>query len=284
MQVNRFWGSVWSVAAYLFALGLLQIILAQLVTLFGLLPAAISGLLRLGVMAAVPIVATFAYLDWRWGWGPEHIGLPRRGSAVALAPVGMAIGAVAALAAHGASALLGGEGADLGSIRLAALSPGSLIDLLLAILLAFALELSFRGVVISRYQADLTEREAVLAGVLTPFAWAILSAALLGGYWTAGIDGAWQAAMSVALSLLFFRTDSVWLSTGLRVGMLLTPSLLNLRVTEQGGLAVWGVAAAVLAAMEWLRLGRMPKPMGPRPNPFRSYRGGRSRQGPWGPH
>lgn len=283
MPVNRFWRSVGSVAAFLFAIGLLQIILFRVLTLFGIVSVGFGIGLTLvrTVVSLVPVVGTFLYLDWRWGWGPEHIGLPRQQSAALMGLLGLLIGMAAAVLAHLASALFAGRWVTLAGFLPRPFSILDVGDLVLLFVEAFAVELVFRGVVISRYQADLDDQEAVLAGTLTPFAWVILSTALLGGFPTAGIYNIWQAAMSVALSLLFFRFNSVWLTSGLRVGMLLIPEVLQMEITRMGGLLVWGTAAAVLIAMEWNRLKHLPRPMGPRRNPFRQER---SWRGPWGPH
>jgi len=283
MPVNRFWRSVGSVAAFLFAVGLLQIILLRLLTLFGFVPGGIGvGLtFRMTVVHLVPVIGTFLYLDWRWGWGPEHIGLPRHKSAFLPGLLGLLIGMAAAVVAHLVGAFFAGgqvNPADFLPRPFAVSSVGSLVLLLAE---AFAVELVFRGVVISRYQADLDDQEAVLAGTLTPFAWAIIAGALLGGFPSVGISSLWEAAMSVALSLLYLRFNSVWLTFGLRFGMMLLPEVLRMGITERGGFLVWGIAAAVLVAMEWNRLKHLPRPMGPRRNPFRPERTWR---GPWGPH
>ncbi|HEY8346818.1 MAG TPA: hypothetical protein VIL07_06005 [Symbiobacteriaceae bacterium] len=279
MPVNRFWRSVGSVAAYLFAIGLLQVIVAQLLTLFGLLPLGITAPLRETAIAIVPLVATFLYLDWRWGWGPEHIGLPRGAGAAGMALLGLLLGVAAAVASHLASALLGRFPISLEAFRPAPFSAALLVDVLILIVMGFSVELMFRGVTMARYLADLSYEEAVLAGVLTPFAWAVLSTAVLGGFSTAGIYGPWQSAMSVALSLIFLRKESVWLTSGLRIGMFLPMALLNLRITEAGGFLIWGTVAAILGAMEWNRIKHLPRPMGS----SRRY-GDRYRRGPWGPY
>lgn len=283
MPVNRFWRSVGSVAAFLFAMGLLQIILLQVLGLFGVLTGGVGMgfTLLLLIVNLVSVVGTFFYLDWRWGWGPEHVGLPRDKSAVLPGLLGLVIGAAAAVLAHVVGALLAGgqvTPAHFLPRPFSILNVGSVVLLLVD---AFVVELIFRGVVNSRYLADLEDQEAVLAGTLTPFAWAILSAAIVGGVPSAGIDGFWQGAMSVALSLLFFRFDSVWLTSGLRTGMVLTPAVLNLEITQRGGFLVWGIAAAVLIALEWKRLKHLPKPMEPRRSTSWQQR---SWRGPWGPH
>lgn len=281
MSVNRFWGSVGSVAACLFAIGLLQVILLQLLSLLSFL--SVLRPLILTIVALVPIVGAVFYLDWRWGWNLEHIGLPWDKSAVLPGLVGLGGGAAAAVLAHLASTLLAGNSFTLASFLPAPFSLRALGNLIPVLVEAFAVELLFRGVVISRYMADMEDQEAVLAGTLTPFVWAILAGALMLGMPSAGIDGWWQGAMSVCLSLLFIRFNSVWLTSGLRIGMLLMMELSSIQVTQQGGFLVWGIVAAALVVLEWNRLKHTPRPVGSRQGPYRRD-GGRTFRGPWGPH
>lgn len=278
MQVNRFWSSVGSVAAYLFAIGLLQYLAVLVVTLFGLLPATVSGPGVQLVSLVLPVAATITYVNWRWNWKPEQIGLVRAPAAAMWVLMGLILGAVAAGLVHLVSALSSG-----GSLSLLPRLTFNPWGLLMALLSAFVIELIFRGAVISRYQADLPYRELLVAALLTPFAWMIITQLFRFYSPATGIAALWMAAMSITLTLLFLRTESVWLSAGLHGGMIGLSTAMGLAVTERGGLIVWGGAALVLAALDWRKLQGLPRRVDPR----RSGRGptrGRTIRGPWGPH
>lgn len=280
MYVNRFWSSVISVVGYLFGIGLLLYVMLSVFTFFGLLTGGlVRTLVTLVLAVAVPIVGTRYYIDWKWNWQFEHIGVNRFPSAGVWLIMGLILGFVAALAAYLISALLSGGGIPLAVPQL---RPFSLLDVVMALMLSFIIELVFRGAVISRYQADLPHKELVLAALLTPFAWMMINQFFgLSGPRT-GIDSTWTAAMSVFLTLLFLRLDSVWLTAGLRGGMMGATALLTLRVSETGGLAIWGTAALVLLIQEWMKLQGQPQRMRPRRSP--PPKRGRTIRGPWGPH
>lgn len=272
MQVNRFWGSVGSVAAYLFGVGLLQHVIAIVITLFGLVPVGPARILVELAAGIVPLVGTLTYIDWRWGWEAEHIGMPFRVSAVTWLFPGLLLGALASLVAY-----IGSGGLRLGLPSIPPLTPELLLGAVVLLLGAFSTEVVFRGAVISRYRADLTRTEALGAAVLTPFIWLLLSSFVGIMAPATGLSTTPLAAMSVFLSLLFFRTDSVWLSVGLRGGALLLVMLLGDQITPNGQLLVWGTAAVVMIVWEMLRQQRMPKRV------VRSNRG-KTIRGPWGPH
>ncbi len=280
MYMNRFWSSVWGVALFLMAVGLLQYVVYRIAVLFGLL-AAVAPLMWKVVAAVVPLVGALTYIDWRWAWKPEHVGLVRTRSAALWLVPGLFFGALAALLAYALSAFLSGSLLTVPGIS--SLSVGALLGVAGTMVIAFNTELIFRGVVISRYQADLSHRELLLAATLTPFGWMLVQALFGFGAPPTGIDSLYMAAMSVFLSLLFLRTDSVWLSAGLHAGMVGTAGLLNLRITEAGGLAVWGTAAAILLALDWIRYQGMPRPLQRGRTGRRTVRG-RTIRGPWGPH
>lgn len=280
MQVNRFWGSVWSVVAYLFAVALLVYVVQSVATLFGLLPAAWSRPIIEIVGVVVPIAGTITYLDWRWNWRLEHVGLALRFDSAIWSLAGLGLGAVAALLSFLLTRLLPG-GEALPGLQVAAFPVWTLIQQLF---LAFIVELAFRGAVISRYQADLTPREVLIAATLTPFGWQILQSFFRLGDVPVGINTVWMAVMSVALALLFLRTDSVWLSTGLRFGMIATLMITGVGQAQiqTGGLLLWGTVAAILLVLEWNKLQSLPRRIEPRGQ----HRWGRGRtvRGPWGPH
>lgn len=296
MQLNRFWGSVWSVIVYLFSLGLLQVIFAQVATLFGLLQVGRMGLvlsapgtaadwglvtwLLLLVAAVTPIIGSMAYLDWRWSWKLEHVGMGRNGRVMGWAALGLLVGLLSALLIHGVSGLLQGNGAFFPRLQ-PALDP----NLLAGLLLAPGIELVYRGVVVSRYEADLDERwQVLLAAALTPLAWMLIGSFFGLGAPATGMGSPEAAAMSLTLVLLFMRTSSAWLTTGIRMGLYGSLLLLGVQSTPAAGLLVWGVAAIVLLLLEWFRWQRMPRRVQPRRGPQRVFRGGRTVRGPWGPH
>jgi hypothetical protein len=285
MQLNRFWSSVWSVASFLLAVGLLQYIIGGLLGLLGVvLPPAALLLLQILVVAVVPVVGALTYMDWRWNWKPEHIGMPRSAAAVWQTLLGLVIGAAAGLFGVVVSGLLSGRGLVVPVLALPAFTGLSVIDLVRIVFTAFATEMIFRGAVISRYQADLSPREVLLAATLTPFGWLIIQGVFRYSGLPTGMGTVTEIAMTVCLALLFLRTDSVWLSAGLRAGALVLIALMPDVPTGAGGPVVWGVAAAILLALAWSRQERMPRRVQPNRGSQRPSRGGRTIRGPWGPH
>lgn len=275
MPVNRFWSSIWSVAGYLFGIGLLQYILVQVATLFGLMPAIAAEPVALVVGLAAPVVGTMYYIDWRWSWKGEHIGLSRDpATAAGKWLLGLAGGVAVALLAHVVSGLLTTGAFTVSTPAFAAgVNPLVLAGVLLPY---FVVELVFRGAAISRLQADLSPREVLIAAPLIPLLWFLINALFRSGTLPMGIESNADLAATLFVALLFLRTDSVWLSAGLRMGFVAAIALLSLRVTDQGGLVVWGVGALVLLALELSKLQRMPK---------RVTQRGRTTRGPWsGPH
>lgn len=287
MQPNRFgggfslppfWASIWSVVAYLFGLGLLQYIAFSLVTAFGLMPQAISAVLVALAVPFVQLAGTYLYIDWRWGWRFDNIGMALTPASAGWGAIGLVLGAIVA----GVGVLLNGlmNGGPL-MVTPPPASAWPLLSIVFVCLQGFALEAVFRGAAISRYQADMAHREVLLAATLTPFGWQLIQMLMpvpLGN----GIDSAWSAAMSVALALIFIRSESAWFAGGLRAGT--TAALLLLGVSsrsfEQGGLLVWGVVAVVLLALEWHRQQKAPRRVQSQPRVSR----GRTVRGPWGPH
>jgi membrane protease YdiL (CAAX protease family) len=149
------------------------------------------------------------------------------------------------------------------------------VTLVMTLVTAFATEMIFRGAAISRYQADLTRREVLLAATLTPFGWLMVQRLLSVNGPPSGMNSPTEMAMSVFLALLFLRTDSVWLSAGLRAGALVLAVVLPAAAAGPGGPVLWGSAAAILLALEWFRQERMPR---------RVQSNRRTIRGPWGPH
>jgi hypothetical protein len=230
------------------------------------------------VAAVIPVVGTLFYADWRWGWKPDYLGLSSKPASLGWFAAGLAGGGLAAVAARVVSAFMAGVPLTPLVSPVPALSGADWLAILVILLPVFASELVFRAAVISRYQSDLTAREVLIAGTLTPFGWLII-AQFFRFSAPPNLLSAWDIPLLVFLALLYIRTDSVWLTTGIRVGMIAGMTLLAPGAT-QGALVVAGVAAVIMLLLEWFRKGRMPRRVEPR----RTSRG-RVYQGPWnGPH
>jgi membrane protease YdiL (CAAX protease family) len=281
VYVNRFWSSVGGVALYLLGIGLLQYLLVIVGTLFGLLP---GGLVRTTIIELIaigaPVIGTLTYINWKWAWKAEHIGAVRSSAGAVWLVIGLMIGMVAAVVAYLLSALFSGGAIPFAVPPFAAFG---FIAFFRTLALAFGIELVFRGAVISRYQADLPYKELLIAALLTPFAWALIAGFFILPGPLTGIGNLWLVALSLFLTLLFLRTDSVWLSAGLRAGMVGMVAALPLQISDTGGLAVWGTAAAILLFQEWRKLQGQPQRVAPRRGPQPPGRG-RTIRGPWGPH
>lgn len=274
MPVNRFWSSVGTVLGYLIGVGLLTHIMVQIATLFGFLPRSTQVLVGAVASIIVPVVGTMYYIDWRWGWKWEHIGLGRSpGPAAGKWLLGAAAGAAGAFVAHIASATIA-AGAFTFTLPTVSLISNP-FQLAVGLLTLFVAELVFRGAATSRLQADLTPRDVLIAAPLIPVAWFLLTFIFGYGYLPFGYQHNYDLAAILFVTLLFLRTDSVWLSAGLRMGFFGAISLTTLSVTDEGGILVWGLGALILVAMEWSRQQRMPK---------RTTQRGRTTRGPWGPH
>jgi len=275
MPVNRFWSSVGSVLAYLAGVGLLQYILVRIGTGFGFLTGSVAIFIGAVVAVIVPIAGTMYYIDWRWSWKAEHIGLGRTaGAAAGKWLLGTAGGAVGAFVAHIVSQLVSGQSVAFSLPGL--MPPPAFLPLTLLLAHAFVTELVFRGASISRLQADLSPREVLIAAPLIPLIWFVVTALFGYGRLPLGIESSSDVAATLFVVLLFLRTDSVWLGAGARMGFLAAAGLLSLQITDQGALLVWGVAAMILLALEWSKQQRMPK---------RVQQRGRTTRGPWsGPH
>lgn len=282
MPNSRLWSAFWTVAGCLFLLSALQFLVNQVFTLFGLVesaaPTAGVWLLRLS-HAIVPIWAALAFVDWRWGWKADNAGLRNTPAARFWALPGLAGG----IAAAGLCYLLMGTG-RLPQLNL---QPIPLLTLAMGLVGAFATELIFRGVVISRFEQDLNGREMLLLALGMPLIWALASPLLqqyfgLPGSLSPAIGGLGSAALSLLLSLIFLQTHSVWLVAGIRIGLLLGGGLLGLASSETTLLLVAGVPAAVLLFIELSGMRRIRRP-GPRGGAKRVIYG-KTVKGPWGPH
>ncbi|HYF93552.1 MAG TPA: hypothetical protein VD969_15165 [Symbiobacteriaceae bacterium] len=274
MPVNRFWSSVGSVLGYLAGVGLLQYLLMRIGTLFGLLPDAVEYPIALAISIIVPVVGTLYYIDWRWSWKGEHIGLSRNAAAAGGKwLLGFAAGAAGALVAHAVSGVIA-AGTLVFSMPGVSLVANPIV-LALELISLFVAELVFRGASISRLQADLTPREVLIAAPLVPLGWYLITSIFRFGFLPMGINFQYDFAATLFVTLLFLRTDSVWLSAGLRMGFYAAVSLLTLSVSGLGGGLVWGLGALILLYAEWSKQQHMPR---------RTRQRGRTTRGPWGPH
>jgi len=281
MQLSRFWSSVWGVFAYLAGLAILRIILGRLMTLFGFVPDPWAiYLFSLATFVAM-IGGTVLYIDWKWGWKTEHIGVGRSGGASAIGLLmGLVLGAVAFYLSTVAT---GWFSAGTVSFALPPVLSLDLLNLAVVLAIAFAVEFVFRGAVVSRFYADLSPREVLIAGTAAPFVWSLVDYVFGFLSLPTGIANVtWYIPLSIFLTLLFLRTDSVWISAGLRMGMVGAVALFG-SVTAQGGTVVWGVAAAILVLLEFVRQQRMPRRVTPTRRDPRNTRS-RTIRGPWGPH
>ncbi|MFZ5813974.1 MAG: type II CAAX prenyl endopeptidase Rce1 family protein [Bacillota bacterium] len=298
--MSRFWSAFWTVAGFLFLMGLLQMIADTVVILFGVVPLFLGGqsewLIAIS-RVAVPIWGALIWGDWKWGWKSDNAGLRTTPAALFWLVPGLLGGLLA-----GGLALLISQGGSL-SLPALKLGPEVLAATLVAMAAAFATELIFRGMVISRLQYDLAGQQLLLLALGMPLAWEFIQAVIgrvLFIYPVPDPDifGAGTVALSLFLTLLFLRTDSVWLTAGVRMGLALLSGLLgvggglsDLRLPiphltglgETGLLVVFGIPAAVLLALELSRLNRLRRPPGPRRGPQRVVHG-KTVRGPWGPH
>lgn len=281
MHLNRFWSSVWTVAGFLLLLTLLQMVADQVVTLFGLLELAGPPATRWALAvshAVVPIAAALTYVDWRWGWKADNAGLRTAPGAVFWLLPGLAGG----LALAGAAFLLDG---GWGSAPQFSLSQGPLLPLLMSAAI-FGVEFILRGIVISRFEQDLSGRDVLVLALAAPVAWVIL-AALFGLGWPAPqiraqFHGLGGLTFSVLQSLIFLQTQSVWLVAGVHIGLYLGRSVLGLAYSQGALFLVAAVPAGVLLWRELTRM-RTIRPAGPRPGRRRVIYG-KTIRGPWGPH
>lgn len=284
MPNNGFLGSIWRVILLVVGVRLLEYVVGLIAMLFGFLPVLVNEnvthWILLLVAVVVPTWGTLTYTNWKWGWKPENMGMARRPAAVGWVLLGLVLGAGAAGAAYALTAFLPG---GAGTVAVPGLAAFRLYDVLQAMGLAVGLEVMYRGAVISRYQTDMDKRQVLWASLLTALAALIIETLFQGkpGPTTATMG---TAAMSVALSLIFIWTDSVWFTIGLHVAMVTLPHILTLKATDNARMLVWGVVAAILFALEWNRLNRAPRRVQPGGRGGRGPQRGQTIRGPWGPH
>ena len=287
--MSRFWSTFWTVLGCLHLIGWVTGITGEVVGLFGLLrlvaPTVNFWLAQIN-LTVVPIWAALTFIDWRWGWKPDNAGLRLYPAAWFWLLPGILAGGVAAVVAT----LISG-----GALALASLSLESLVLLLLMMVQIFGAELIYRGVLISRLQSDLAGRDLLVLALAIPFVWTLAQQVVARLIFISpvpgtGIAGLGTGALSVFLSLLFLRTDSVWLAAGVRMGLLVVAALFglgrggDLSLIEPGLLIVFGVPAVILLLMEIARLNNLRRPGGPRGGGRQRVVYGKTVRGPWGPH
>jgi membrane protease YdiL (CAAX protease family) len=259
VQLNPFWRSVWEVFLFLVGISLLGSIVTILI---GWIPLGINLHLILEG-AVVPIAGAMAYLNWRWGWQADTIGLRAKPGPLWFG-VGVGIGVISLAAIYLLGALFGAPLPKVNRPDEVALLSG-----FASALLAVAAEIIFRGGVTPRFQADLGAKEAFWAALVAP----VVSTYLSSGIPTGIVPGAlWTLFFSAVLTLLFLRTGSLWLTIGLHATMGAMPVVLR-DVLPQAALLYWGAVAILLALLEWSRLKRFPRRINPH--------GPRTKRQPW---
>jgi membrane protease YdiL (CAAX protease family) len=291
MPMNRFWSSFWTVAGFLLLLGWLQRLVDTVVTLFGILDkisTQASSLVLFLSWAVVPAWGALKFVDWRWGWKPDNAGLRTTPAAAFWLIPGLLAGGLAVALVY----LIGGGSISPSLGRFPSVADAVVILALVAAG-AFASEVVYRGVLISRFQQDLSGMQMLLLAIGMPFVWTFAQHAIgrvlfINPVPSTGILGLGTAVMSVFLSLLFLRTDSVWLTAGMRIPVALmgTGIMGEIRppMVDQGLLIVFGIPAVILLLMELDKMGTFRRPGGgPRRGPQRVVHG-KTVRGPWGPH
>ncbi len=296
MPLNRFWSSVVSVAGFLLIIGWLQYLFSIVVGLFGILPRFAPDLdfvIQLVAAGVLPIWSALTFIDWKWGWKGDNAGL-RVTPAAAFWYLPGLLGGVLAVAlvwvlAKGFTAPV----ISVSGVKWLWLGFSTLLQV-------FVTELVYRGIVTSRFQHDLSGWERLAAATLVPPLWMLIQGTgfLAMGWPVTFIGGMGTVALSVFLTLLFLRLDSVWLSAGLHSGLLIGLMLLGLArnmaeqslflvVTpqaEQSLFLLFAPLAGVLLYLEWKRMGPIRRPSGgPGRGPKRVVYG-KTVRGPWGPH
>jgi hypothetical protein len=282
VQLNRFWSSVWSVLVYLVSIAMLQWVFNVLATGFGLLPRLVTNFTLPLVTIAIPIIGTVLYTDWRWGWRSDYFGLKPKPASLGMGALGLVAGIGGAYLVKAVSLLLAGQ--SLSGVVGAVTIPGP--TLILTLLTFFASEVVFRGAVISRYQSDLAGTELLLAAALTPLGWILaeqlIAALVLPVQGLPNLRATWDAPLVIFLAVLYLKADSLWLSAGIRIGVMAGLLWLVQGWDSQAAFLVFGLAALVMLLFWWFNQKRMPRRVQPRS----TGRGrGRVYQGPWnGPH
>lgn len=260
MQVSPYWRSVWEVALLLLGVSLLSIVTGTLLSFLAFGP--IVPVVAV-VQALVPIVGALVYLDWRWGWRADTVGLTG-GRHLRWLPAGLGLGALALLLTHGLSIPFGGP-----LMPVLSLNAEVWWAVLPAVISVFAVEVLFRGGATARLQAELAPKEALWTALALPLVAYWLSGSFVSV--PTGIHAAepWTLFFTAALTLLYIRTGALWLNLGLSLVVNVLPMALGWSMQPQAALLLWAVVAIGLTIMAWNRLGQMPRRFGSQ----RSHRG-----------
>lgn len=254
MQMSPYWRAVWEVALFLLGVSLLSTLTGMLFSFlaFGSLIFVLAF-----VQSLVPAVGALVYLDWRWGWRADTIGLTGWRHLRWL-PAGVGLGALALVLTHGLGILFGGS-------MMPTLHPELQVWLAVgpALVSVVAVELLFRAGATARLQADLAPKEALWTALALPLVAYWLSGSLISV--PSGIHSRepWTLFFTAALTMLYLRTGSLWLNLGLSVVVTVLPLGLGLLILPQAALLLWVTVAAILLLMEWRRVDRMPRRFGP---------------------
>ncbi|HLO03419.1 MAG TPA: CPBP family glutamic-type intramembrane protease [Symbiobacteriaceae bacterium] len=252
--MSPYWRAVWEVALFLLGVSLLTTLTGMLLGFlaFGPLVLVVAVLQSL-----VPIVGTLVYLDWRWGWRVDTIGLIG-GRHLRWLPAGLGLGALALVLTHGLGILLGGPVVPvLDSSAPVWLAVGP------ALISVLSVELLFRGGATARLQADLAPKEALWTALALPLVASWLSGSLISVPSGIHTREPWTLFFTAALTLLYLRTGSLWLNLGLSAVVMVLPLALGLFILPQAALLLWVTVAVILLIMAWRRVDRMPRRVGP---------------------
>lgn len=254
MQMSPYWRAVWEVALLLLGVSLLTTLTGTLLSFLAFGPLVVILAL---LQALVPAVGALVYLNWRWGWRADTIGLTGARHLRWL-PAGLGLGLLALALTHGLGILLGGP-------LLPAISSEFQVWLAVgpALISVLSVELLFRGGATARLQADLAPKEALWTALALP-----LVAAWLGGSLIdipTGIHGRepWTLFFTASLTLLYLRTGSLWLNLGLSAVVTVLPLAVGLLILPQAALLLWVTVAVILLILQWRRVDRMPRRFGP---------------------
>lgn len=253
MPISPFWRAVGEVAGLLLAVSLLNVLSGMILGVFAIgVFAPILGALQ----GAIAVAGALTYMSWRWGWQADTIGLTGARNLRWL-PAGLGLGL-------GALVLTWALSIPFGYGLIPAVNPTTtgLVAALPFLVSVLAVEVVYRGGATARLQADLAPKEALWTALVLP-----LVAYWLGGFLAVqtGIQAGqpWTLFFTAALTLLYLRTGSLWLNLGLHGVVVLVPVLLGLRLAPQAALLLWAVVVAILLYLEWKRIERMPRRLGP---------------------
>lgn len=254
MQMSPYWRTVSEVALLLLGVSLLTTLTGTLLSFLAFGPLALIVAL---LQSLVPAVGALVYLNWRWSWRADTIGLTGARHLRWL-PAGLGLGLLALALTHLLGLLFGGPlvpTTELNALAWMAAAP--------ALISVLAVELLFRGGATARLQADLAPKEALWTALALPLVAAWLSGSLI--RIPSGISGRepWTLFLTASLTLLYLRTGSLWLNLGLSAVVTVLPLILGLSVQPQAALLLWVTVTVLLLIFAWRRVERAPRRVGP---------------------